>query len=345
MKDYIIVGAGIAGICFAETAYLNGKSFVVYNDASQNSSRVAAGIYNPVILKRFKITQHAAEYMACITPFYKNIENRLQVSFYHDSTVYRKFFSAEEQNNWFEAADKPGLSDFLSTEVIYPDIKYLPSQFGFAGVKGTGYADTKVLLAAYHTFLQDINALYEESFDYSAIQVNGSSVIYKGQEARHIIFAEGYGITKNPFFNNLPLAGTKGELLLIHAPDLKLDITINAGLFILPVGNDMYKVGATYEWEDKTLLPTVAGKQELVEKLEEIITCKYEIVDHYAGIRPTVKDRKPLIGTHPHYKRLHLLNGLGTRGIMLGPPMAQQLYDVIENGKEPEREVNLMRFI
>ncbi len=42
-----------------------------------------------------------------------------------------------------------------------------------------------------------------------------------------------------------------------------------------------------------------------------------------AGVRPTVKDRRPLIGTHPMHSQLHVLNGLGTRGVMLGPAMAK----------------------
>ena len=51
--DYIIVGLGLAGLAFAEELERNHKSFVVFEDNSQNSSLVAGGVYNPVILKRF----------------------------------------------------------------------------------------------------------------------------------------------------------------------------------------------------------------------------------------------------------------------------------------------------
>jgi len=110
------------------------------------------------------------------------------------------------------------------------------------------------------------------------------------------------------------------------------------------MGNDLFKVGATYEWYDKTAVPTEAGRNELVEKLDELITCEYEIIGHFAGIRPTVKDRKPLIGTHPQFKRVHLLNGLGTRGVMLGPSLAKELYESIMSGNPVRREVGLQRF-
>jgi glycine oxidase len=125
---------------------------------------------------------------------------------------------------------------------------------------------------------------------------------------------------------------------------LKLQNIINTSIFILPLGKDLYKIGATYNWYDKSSTPTEEGKAELVLKLNEVITCEYTIVEHQAGIRPTVKDRKPIIGTHPQYERLHILNGLGTRGVMLGPFMAKTLYDHIESNKSIPKEIDIKRF-
>ncbi|RYJ42010.1 NAD(P)/FAD-dependent oxidoreductase [Flavobacterium beibuense] len=344
MKDYIIVGAGIAGVSFAETAFLNGKSFTVISDKSQNSSYVAAGLYNPVILKRFSMPLDAKEHLEFIRPFYKNIEERLNVKFDISLPIYRKFVSAEEQNNWFEATDKPALSAFLSTSVVHTKYFGIDSPFGYGKVLHTGYVDTDVFLDSYHKYLDSDNHLIKDTFNHADLQINTDFVEYKGLKARHIVFCEGFGLHANPYFMNLPLDGTKGELLVVKAPDLKLDVAINASIFILPIGNDTYRVGATYEWYDKTANPTEAGRKELIEKLDELISCNYQILEHLAGIRPTVKDRKPLIGTHEIYKRVHLLNGLGTRGVMLGPPMAKALFDSIENNVAIDKSVSLHRF-
>lgn len=130
---------------------------------------------------------------------------------------------------------------------------------------------------------------------------------------------------------------------MIKAPDLKLDVIINASIFIIPIGNDFYKVGATYDWNDKTNDTTEEAKTELLDKLNEVINCEYEVVDHFAGVRPTVKDRRPLVGTHPDYTNLYILNGLGTRGVMLGPFLAKQLYDFIENKIPLDREIDINR--
>ena len=344
MKDFIIVGGGLAGICFAETAFLNNKSFVLLSDTSQNSSVVAAGLYNPVILKRFSLPQDSKVHLEYMKPFYKTIEERLDIKFDFDLPVYRKFASIEEQNMWFEAADKPALEPFLLPKVIHTKYQYLPSPFGFGQVLHTGYVDTNVLLDGYHSSLKDQGNLLHDTFVYDDLVVEDGFVSYRGIEAKHIVFAEGFGIHANPYFKYLPLDGTKGELLIIKARDLNLDVAVNSGVFMLPLGNDLYKVGATYEWYDKTPAITEAGKQELLEKLNELITCNYEVVNHLAGIRPTTKDRKCLIGTHPKYKNVHLLNGLGTRGVMLGPAMAKELYDSIAIGTPVRREISLARF-
>lgn len=344
MKDFLIVGGNLAGIAFAETAISNGRSVQIISDKSQNSSLAAAGVYNPVVLKRMKPTQDAWEHIAYMAPFYEALEYKLDVKIDYKVPLYRKFASVEEQNMWFEAIDNPKLTPFLYPEVVHEKFEDVPSPFGFGKVLHTGYIDTNTLITAYWEYARQNAFLLEETFDYNSLEIFDSHISYKGIAANHIVFAEGFGIKNNPYFSYLPLNGTKGELLLIKAPQLKLPVGIKAGLFVLPVGNDLYKVGATYEWEDKTSVPTEAARKELIEKLAEIITCPYEIIDHYAGVRPTVKDRKPLIGTHYLYNNVHLLNGLGTRGVMLAPFMAKELFDAIENDIPIKKENNLNRF-
>ena len=46
---------------------------------------------------------------------------------------------------------------------------------------------------------------------------------------------EGFGMKKNPLFNKLPLQGTKGELLVIRAPDLKSEIILKSSVFVIPI--------------------------------------------------------------------------------------------------------------
>ncbi|HQK41306.1 MAG TPA: FAD-dependent oxidoreductase [Flavobacterium alvei] len=344
MIDYLIVGSGLAGISFSEIALQNNKSILVLDNNSQNSSKIAGGLYNPVILKRFTEVSQAKNHLPIMNDFFSNLEKKLNCKVNIEMPILRKFFSIEEQNNWFFASDKVNLAPFLSTNIISRKYAGIDSPFGYGEVLQTGYVDTALLLKKYKEYLIENNWFLEESFDYSLLQEGGNSIQYKEISARNIVFAEGFGMHANPYFKDLPLDGTKGELFIIKAAALDLDVIINTSVFILPLGNDLYKVGATYNWADKTDVPTEEGKTELIEKIKEILNCDFEIVEHLAGVRPTVKDRRPLVGTHSKHNSIHILNGLGTRGVMLGPALAKALFENIEFQKPLDREIDIQRF-
>ena len=345
MIDYLIVGSGLAGISFAEVALRNDKSILVLDNNSQNSSKIAGGLYNPVILKRFSEVWQAQEQLAIMNEFYTFLEEKLNCKVDFKSPILRKFFSVEEQNNWFAASDKVALAPFLSTQLISKKYAGIDSPYGYGEVLQTGYVDTALLLNKYREYLKESNLFQEEAFDYDDLQIESDGIRYKDIHAKHIIFAEGFGMHANPFFNQLPLDGTKGELFIIKAPQLDLDVIVNTSVFILPLGDDLFKVGATYNWKDKTDLPTEEGKTELVARIKEIISCDFEIIEHFAGVRPTVKDRRPLVGTHQNYESIHILNGLGTRGVMLGPAMAKALFENIEGQVPLNKEIDINRFL
>ena len=286
----------------------------------------------------------AQEQLSEMFAFYNRLESKLGIQFDVKMPILRKFFSIEEQNNWFVASDKNDLAPFLSTNLIAKKITGLDSPFDFGEVKQTGYVDVALLLEKYKSYLIHNHLLLNELFDYSVLQSNPDGILYKNVIAKHILFAEGFGMHSNPYFNHLPLDGTKGELFIISAPNLDLNVIVNTSVFILPLGDNLFKVGATYNWQDKTNAPTQEGKKELVDRIKEILNCDFEIISHFAGVRPTVRDRKPLLGTHSMYKNIHILNGLGTRGVMLGPLMAKKLYEYIELGIPLPRDINIERY-
>lgn len=342
--DYIIVGIGLAGISFCEQLKANNKSFVVFDDKSQQSSTVAGGLYNPVVLKRFTSVWKSKEQLAIALPMYQNIEEKLKVKLDYKIPVYRKFASLEEQNDWFAASDKPKLSEYLSTNIIKNKSNSIDAPFGFGEVLETGRIDVKTLIDTYKSDLLKQRLFFEEAFDYNDFKITDNAIEYKDITSKNIVFAEGFGVVKNPFFNQLPLVPTKGELLTIHAPQLKIDYVLKAGVFLIPLGNDLYIVGATYEWDDTTQAITTKAKSELLSKLDKLISCPYKVINQVAGIRPTVKDRRPLVGQHQSYKNMYALNGLGTRGVMIGPYVAKQLFNFIENGIPLESDIDIKRF-
>lgn len=329
----------------AEQLRSRSLSFLLFDDGSQRASWVAGGLYNPVILKRISAAWGAEEGMDRMS-FYHHIEARIGVKVVHPLPVLRRFASVEEQNNWFAAMDRPVLSRFLSPQLRTDTFEGLSAPYGYGEVLETGYVNTAALLDGYRTTLEQTGALAADTFAYHDLTVSEDYVSYKGMEARHVVFAEGFGLQHNPYFSWLPLDGTKGELLLVKAPELRLtEAIVKANVFVLPLGDGLFKIGATYAPWDKTPEPTESGRNRLEEEARALLTCDFEVVSHLAGIRPTVKDRRPLIGTHPEFPNIHVLNGLGSRGVMLAPWMAECMSHHIFDQKPLPAECDIRRFI
>tara|TARA_B100000787_G_scaffold169695_1_gene161786 strand:+ start:27140 stop:28186 length:1047 start_codon:yes stop_codon:yes gene_type:complete len=342
--DYIIVGLGLAGLAFVEELIKAKKSFIVFEDDSQTSSLVAGGVYNPVILKRFSPVWNAKEQLAIALPFYNKLEKKFTQKFDQKFSIKKAFKSIEDQNNWFSAFDKPTVAPFLDSKLDNKTYSGVLGNHHFGNVKEGGRIDTLKLVETYRNYLQKNKWIRFEKFNYDEMIFKSNSVIYQGFEVSKIIFCEGFGLKKNPYFNHLPLEEVKGEIITIHAPELAIDFLLKSTLFVLPLGNYHYKVGATFNHHDKTSIPSIEGKDELIKKLKKVISVPYTIVGQTAGIRPAVKDRRPLVGVHPSHKQLIVLNGLGTRGVMIAPTVAKNLFNHIESGEELDPEIDIKRF-
>jgi len=344
MLDYLIVGLGLSGISISQRLEERNKTFMVFEDNSQKSSLVAGGLFNPVILKRFTLAWNANQQMKIAIPFYKKLEQKLQAKIVYPLEIYRNFFSAEEQNNWFEAADKPLLSEYLDTNLIIEINPNIRSEFSFGRVRQTGVINTDILIKEYRNYLINNGNLQFERFDYNNLQIEEDLVKYQGISAKQIIFCEGFGMLHNPFFNYLPLRGNKGEYITIYSEELKLEEAVKSSVFIIPLGNNLYKVGATYNNQDKNPQPSETARAELITKISKLITCKFEVVDQSAGIRPASKDRKPILGRHPKYRNLYCCNGFGSRGVLISPMVSEQLIEFVEHDVQLPQEIDLQRF-
>jgi glycine/D-amino acid oxidase-like deaminating enzyme len=345
MLDYIVVGFGLAGLSFSEQLLKKDKSFVVISEEDKSSSIVAGGMYNPVILKRFTSPWNAISQLEYAIPFYQKIEQRLNIQVNNPFPVLRVFNTIEEQNNWLIASDKPNLAPFLSSDFIKNNNESILADNNFGVVKKAGRIQVAKLLNAFKSELLKNGSYQNLSFDFDALSIFDDCISYKGLKAKKIVFCEGYGLKSNPYFNYLPLNGTKGEVLIIKAEKLKLESIVKSGVFLIPLEElDCYLVGATYHWTDKSWDVTEGAKSELLAKLDTLLNCDYEIIDQLAGIRPTVKDRKPLVGRHPEHESMYVLNGLGTRGVMVAPIVSHELFDYIENNTDLDAETDITRF-
>lgn len=343
--DYIIVGNGIAGAVLSLTLINHGKSVLVIDNPNlSKSSKVAAGLYNPIVFKRLVKSWMADEIFPFAEIFYQKAEEEFQTRFLFKKEIIKLFAEENEKAFWSKKLDSDAgkyLSKNINSENHFQNIN---NTNGSASVLNAGYLDIKTFIQKNTERLKDSNSYIEETFEYDKISFSENEVSYKNTSASKIIFCEGYKATENPIFNWLDFKLTKGEVITVNIPELKMEDVINKGVFILPLGNHIYKVGATYEWNELDEKITEKGKVELTEKLSKIVKSRFEIISHEAGIRPTVKDRRPLIGIHPKQNQLAIFNGMGTKGVVIAPYFAEQLFEHLEKNKSLNIEVDANRF-
>lgn len=344
-KDYIIVGLGIAGISICEQLQKHRKSFVVVDNGVKGSTAKSGGVFNPTVLKRFTAAWNASAFHPFAVDFYKSLSEKLQLQFFEETPIYRIFKSVEEQNNWSVASDKIELEKFLSLEFLKNINTAIEAPLGFGKVLGTAQIKTDALLSVYRDYLKSNENLLTESFQYKEIQQKEDGVVYKGISAKKIIFAEGSKVIENIFFPKKAITGNKGEYVIIKAPELKLDALFKGSMYIIPIGSDTYKVGATYSRDDYSLNVTENAKDEILSKVKTFIKCPFDVIGQTAGVRPTTRDHRPLLGSLDENPNLIFFNGLGSRGFLMAPLLAEILYNYSEEDVPLANEINIKRVL
>ncbi|MGL5888594.1 MAG: FAD-dependent oxidoreductase, partial [Bacteroidia bacterium] len=105
-----------------------------------------------------------------------------------------------------------------------------------------------------------------------------------------------------------------------------------------------YICGSTYELETPDEQTSTAAQTEMLGKLSKFVTADITVERQFAGIRPGVRDRRPLLGRHPQHPELAVFNGMGSKAVFLAPWLAQELVAHLETGSELPHEANLKRF-
>lgn len=341
--DYIIVGLGIAGISFCEQLLEEGKSFIVYDQERNQATANSGGVMNPTVLKRFNAAWNVESFLPKASSLYKQISDRLGKEILSLKPIYRIFANIEEQNNWSVASDKNRMIPFLSSVFIKNTNRHIVAPLGYGEVKGSMQIDTYALLSEYKSFLKNLNSYVSEPIDYDALRFENGEVQYKNISARKIVFCEGSSARNNPFFPQNKLVGNKGEYVIIEAPELKLEVLLKGPVYVIPLGNATYKVGATFTHSDSSWETSTKAREEILANLDKIITCPYEVVGQTVGIRSTTYDRHPLIGSHESNDSIAFLNGLGTRGFLMAPLLAEMLYNHLEKDIPIPNEMDINR--
>lgn len=338
--DYIIVGQGLAGSCLALQLMEQGKKVVVIDRKHENSATaIAAGLFNPITGRNMSKTWLADVLFPYLHEFYARAEQLTSSTFFHPMSLYRPFVSIEEQNEWMGKSANASLSDYVEAVHTSPIEEHqVQNEFGGLMLKQCGYVNTVLFSEAVRKYMLQTNILLDEDFREEELLIESDTVQYLQYKAKKIIFCQGE--LSGKLFSWLPIRPLKGETLTISTP-AEVSKIYNRGVYVVP---GIWKVGATYQFNDITRSITEGGLHELKSKLDELVCFPYSVVAQSWGMRPTTPDRRPILGPHPEHQNVVIFNGLGTKGVSLAPYFSKVLATWLENGTPVNKEVDIHRY-
>ena len=352
MIDYLIIGQGIAGTVLSRTMLAHGKEVHVVDNAEPfSASRVAAGLFNPITGHRMVKTWRADALFTFLATFYRQFELKLGHKFYYPTPIYRPFGSIGQQNEILADLADPPFAPFVRRgrpAELYS--QFVRDPFGGLELRQSGYVDVQTMLLVWQQHLAAAGRYTQADFAESELRLGNGQVQWRDITARKVIFCRGHHDQQSLWWGPLPYRPVKGEIVWVKFQGRNFSSIVNRGCWVLPTHQPnstherIYKVGATYDWKELNVQPTLAARQELTAKLGELISVPYEVVGQQAGIRPATADRKPFIGLHPEHPEVGIFGGLGAKGVSLAPFFAHQFYQFLELGGPLEPVVDIRRY-
>jgi glycine oxidase len=343
--DYILVGQGLAGTMLYWFLSRQGKRVCVIDHFNPtSSSNIAAGIIHPVTGRRIVKTWMADTLIPFASKTYTDIEDHFHEKLFFKKDIIELIHSVKEQNDWNNKIASDEMKDYFGKEDmsdLYTDV--LVDHPKKIAITKSGWLNIAKMISLFRNKIPQ-HDLHDEHFDFNLLQLHDEGVSYKNIDAGKILFCEGPGAVQNPFWKHLPFLLSKGELITIRSDKLNIDHIITKTIFILPLGKNLFKVGSTYSWDELDEIPTEKAKANLMESLKKIMNVPFEVVDHKAAIRPTVKERRPFIGLHHQHSQVGIFNGLGTKGVLLAPFFANHFSEFLDKKTELINEIDVKRF-
>lgn len=341
IQDVIIIGRGLAGVALSETLSRRGLRVVLFDAPRVGAaSRVATGVANPIVLRRTVPSWRASELMAIASAFYRDLEQRYDRRFWHPMPLVEIFPTAQEAGIWRLRQRDAALSGMIGGPAEVPQDDAIPEgiarPYGHGVVQRCAWLDVRALLESHGQRWSQAGRLEEQEVTGADLHREGDGVRVHDQWAPLVVWCTGA-------FQHVPgLVPVRGEGLTLRIPGWRARCIVHRGLFLVPIGQEQWYAGASFAWEDVWSGPTEGGRMWLMDKLGRIVPRPFEVLDHWSGVRPTSQDRRPIIGRLGPQELV--LNGMGSRGVMLAPWCAEHLAAHAFDQAPLDPEVDAARF-
>ena len=329
-KEILIVGHGIAGCTLAMTCYRNGIPFTMVGcSLPGEASQASSGLIAPITGRRYVKAWMIDDLISKAFDFYRWSESVLGDTFFFPIEIVRYLNDQESKKAWEKRLHDKDYATYVSAKK-YETLDSLNRPYGI--VTGGYRLDTPGWIGAVRTFLHSkglfevLDTPFQFDDDHDGIIVFATGAIQSAYAPRVI--------------------PNKGESLLVYMPGWKISTVIKEEVFIVPLQEDsVYWIGSFYQpWPD-ILSNTEEGKEQILQSIRKVYDGKLEVLQHKAGVRPTVHDRRPFIGLIPGHSKHYMFNGMGTKGTSIAPFWAEQLLAHILTEKPIPEEVSPSRHI
>ncbi|HYC41047.1 MAG TPA: FAD-binding oxidoreductase [Chitinophagaceae bacterium] len=343
--EFLVVGQGLCGTFLSWFLHRAGKSFLVMdqNDPA-SSSRVAAGIINPVTGRRLAITWMAEELLPFARKTYQELGQFLDAQLIFQKNLIEFFPNPHQRELFLERVQEQNayLHSFPEQNAFNSVFRY---ELGCGEIRHSFVVDVETMQARWRKFLSQQNRLLDVRFDPERLHVRAGGIEYDDIAADRILFCDGSAGIRNPFFSSLPFSPNKGEALILEIPELPPHHIYKKGFLLVPLPDEnKFWFGSNYQWKFTDPAPSTEFFEQARRHLLAWLKLPYRILDHKAGIRPATLERRPFVGVHPHHEAVVILNGMGTKGCSLAPFFASGLTRHLLDNEAIMPEADVRRF-
>lgn len=330
--DTIIVGQGLAGTTLAWKLMAAGQQvLVVDGEQGTGASSVAAGLMTPVTGKRLVCSPTFHEDWDSAIGFYRQIEQRLEVDLLSIGPIIRVFDRESDRQNYLDRSDR---HHSVTSEPWEGKLEVNgPTKVGVK-ISPAGRLDVERYLTNSRLYFEKQKSYRQGQLGFDGdVQMSDHHyrLVNLSVEAPSLVLCQ--GAILNERFPKVPNNPAKGEIWKLSLNDATIDSVVHRSIWVAPdnqqpnetVVKNHYTVGATYEWRDFDLSPSAKGEAELGKKLGYLVSEQPLVKRTLVGIRPTMKDREPVLGEHPEFKGLWVFNGLGSKGTLKSPALADRM--------------------
>jgi len=342
--DYLIVGQGICGSLLSYELMQTGKKVLVIDDNNPaTATRIASGLINPVTGKRFVASWMIAELLPVAVETYKALGRLLHVNLVTPFDILEFHRTPDELANFRKRLEEG--NPYIDGAGTAPETsQYFNSTFGTGAIRNCLLVDLQALLQGWKDVLNKQGAYIQDVFDHRQLTVHATGIRYKDIEAGRIILCNGVAGFNNPWFEKLPYTFNKGQAFIASIPGLPKEHIYKQGIKITPWKDDLFWIGASYEWKYEDTKPSAAYRLHVETQLASWLKLPFEVKEQLVAERPATVDYKPFVGFHPAVPQVGIFNGMGSKGCSQAPYFAQQLTQYLLHGKPVQPDVDVQRF-